>query len=182
MVKNMTERRMRLLAGLLAVCTVAASVTGCMKPNRMGAAGGGENSGPAPVKVEIMAQAEYPQEPVYKNDEERYEARYAREIPERFEEAYGSFALRTASQVLGKGSQVNQIYSPLGLYYALAMSAQGAARGFGGGAGQLQAGRFRARQLRAGRLRNSRLWNRTGAAGPGLPDSFPGPLPCAQSG
>ncbi|MCI8577457.1 MAG: DUF4825 domain-containing protein [Lachnospiraceae bacterium] len=123
----MTERRMRLLAGLLAVCTVAASVTGCMKPNRMGAAGGGENSGPAPVKVEIMAQAEYPQEPVYKNDEERYEARYAREIPERFEEAYGSFAFRTAAQVLGKGSQVNQIYSPLGLYYALAMSAQGAA-------------------------------------------------------
>lgn len=122
----MRKNRKQLLACLLAVSIGPAAVTGCGRPGSMGGAGGGTGSGPAPAGAEILAQAEYPQEPVYKNDEERYEARYSRKIPERFQEAYGSFAMRTAAAVLGEDSQANTVYSPLGLYYALAMSAQGA--------------------------------------------------------
>ena len=122
----MRKNRKRLLACLLALSIGPAAVTGCGKPGSMGGAGGGTGSGPAPAGAEILAQAEYPQEPVYKNDEERFEARHSRKIPERFQEAYGSFAMGTAAAVLGEDSQANTVYSPLGLYYALAMSAQGA--------------------------------------------------------
>lgn len=119
----MAENRKGLLACLLALSMGAAAVTGCGK----NVGHGGVDSGKALMKAEVIAQAEYPLEPVYKNEDERYEARRSRKVPERFEEAYGSFAFRTASEVLGKDSQVNTAYSPLGFYYALAMSAQGAA-------------------------------------------------------
>lgn len=95
----MRKNRKRLLACLLALSIGPAAVTGCGKPGGISGAGGGTGSGPAPAGAEILAQAEYPQEPVYKNDEERYEARYSRKIPERFQEAYGSFAMRTAAAV-----------------------------------------------------------------------------------
>lgn len=123
----MTNNRKRFLACLLVLSVGSAAATGCGKPNGMGVQGGGQSSGPALVRVKTIAQAQYPQEPVYKNDEERYQARHSKAIPDRFQEAYGSFACRTASEILKNDTGSNAVYSPLGLYYALAMSAQGAA-------------------------------------------------------
>lgn len=122
----MNKNRKKLLACLLAISMGAAAVNGCERNAGYGNVGETDSSQNL-VTAKAIAQAEYPQEPVYQNDEERYEARRSREIPEQFKEAYSSFAFQTASQILGKDSQVNMAYSPLGLYYALAMSAQGAA-------------------------------------------------------
>ncbi len=122
----MAKNGKRLRACLLAVSLGVAAAAGCGKNTVPGGGGGMAGNGRIPAKVEAIARAEYPQEPVYKNEEERYAARRSRQIPGRFENAYGSFAFRTASQALKNGSQANMAYSPLGLYYALAMSAQGA--------------------------------------------------------
>ena len=77
--------------------------------------------------VTIEATAEYPAEPVFKNDEQRNE--YSREkrqkLTERFTDAYGDFAINTAVELL-KDSSENVIYSPLSLYYALALTCNGA--------------------------------------------------------
>lgn len=74
----------------------------------------------------VLAQADYPKEPVYKNDEERWEARIGKVIPDQFQTAYGRFVYQTASALLCENLEDNVIYSPVGLYYALSMAAYGA--------------------------------------------------------
>ena len=71
----------------------------------------------------VLAQADYPKDPVYKNDEERWEARVGKVIPDQFQTAYGRFVYQTASALLCENLEDNVIYSPVGLYYALSMAA-----------------------------------------------------------
>lgn len=93
---------------------IAAVLAGCA----------GEN-GMKSESVEVKAQAEYPVEPVYKSDGERWEAERQKEIPEAFRSSYGNFTYETSSALLRDGSE-NAVYSPLGLYYTLALAAEGA--------------------------------------------------------
>ncbi len=98
-------------------------LTGCDSIERSG-----ENVIPEPDihGGQAISMPEYPEEPVFKTDEERWEANRAkrRNIPESFG-AYEKFALETASGLFADSDQ-NMIYSPLSLYYALAMAAEGA--------------------------------------------------------
>ncbi len=108
-------RNKRALAGILGTAVMTAGLFGCQAPGAEAV----EKSG----SVSAVALAEYPEEPVYKNDLERYENR--KEIPENFLTAYQSFFMETGS-ALFKDSKENVIYSPLSFYYALAFAAGGA--------------------------------------------------------
>ncbi|MBQ7797166.1 MAG: serpin family protein [Lachnospiraceae bacterium] len=81
----------------------------------------------APGKITAEALAEYPTEPVFQEDGEQWDyARAKREmITEEFAAAYGDFAVKTSVELL-KGSSENMAYSPLSLYYALALACDGA--------------------------------------------------------
>ncbi len=108
-------RNKRTLAAILGIAAMATGLSGCQRtgmaePETYGS-------------VSAVALAEYPKEPVYKNDLERYENR--KEIPENFLTAYQDFFMETGS-ALFKDSRENIIYSPLSFYYALAFAAGGA--------------------------------------------------------
>ena len=75
--------------------------------------------------VRRLAEVRFPAEPVYKSDEERWEAERNQSLPEAFLAAYSDFSYGTAAELL-KDKKENTAYSPLGLYYALAAAAQGA--------------------------------------------------------
>lgn len=79
------------------------------------------------VEVTAEATAVYPVEPEFKSEDERME--YSRNkrmmLPETFITAYHDFAVMTSAAVL-KDSSENVVYSPLSLYYALAMVCDGA--------------------------------------------------------
>lgn len=92
-----------------------------------GCAGGQE---PEKVMVKGMtevAKAVYPQEPEFKNDDERwdYNKEKRQKMPEEFTDAYRKFAVSTGSELF-KGSGENMVYSPLSLYYVLSLAADGA--------------------------------------------------------
>ncbi len=76
---------------------------------------------------EKQAAAQYPEEPVFKDDDARWD--YSREkrqkLTETFAAAYDAFAVETTAEIL-KNSSENMVYSPLSLYYALALAASGA--------------------------------------------------------
>jgi len=109
----------RRMGGFLAAgcLLVTASLSGC--------AGEIESEAKMTKDVEVLAQADYPKEPVYKDDNDRWEDRKGKEVPETFKESYNAFAIQTTS-ALFKDRSENSIYSPLGLYYALAFASQGA--------------------------------------------------------
>lgn len=77
--------------------------------------------------VTLEAKVEYPTEPVFTSDGEQWD--YSREkrekLTETFTDAYGTFALKTSAELL-KDSSENMVYSPLSLYYALALACDGA--------------------------------------------------------
>lgn len=78
-------------------------------------------------KVQTLAKAVYPEEPEFKNYDETFN--YNRTLREKltaeFSAAYQDFAVNTTSELFN-GSEENIIYSPLSLYYALALAADGA--------------------------------------------------------
>lgn len=78
-------------------------------------------------QVETLAIPDYPKEPVYKSEDERWEANHVRRelVNEKFETALEDFSIKTASVLLTKESG-NTVYSPVGLYYALSLAAEGA--------------------------------------------------------
>ena len=78
-------------------------------------------------EVQAVSIPEYPMEPIYKKEEERWEANRSRRqsVPEAFVSAYEEFAVNTASGLLADSTE-NMIYSPLSFYYALAVAAEGA--------------------------------------------------------
>lgn len=77
--------------------------------------------------IKKMTTVTYPEEPEFKNDDERWD--YSREkiakLTESFAEAYHTFAVETTAELL-KDRDGNIVYSPISLYYALALSASGA--------------------------------------------------------
>jgi len=77
--------------------------------------------------VKRQASALYPEEPVFKDDDARWD--YSREkrqkLTETFADAYNTFAVETAAELL-KSKNDNIVYSPISLYYALALAASGA--------------------------------------------------------
>ena len=75
--------------------------------------------------VRQLRKARLPEEPAYQSDEERWEAERNKRLPEDFTAAYGEFSYETAAGLL-RDTKENAVYSPLGLYYALAAAAQGA--------------------------------------------------------
>lgn len=77
--------------------------------------------------VEAEATAVYPEEPVFKTDDERWDANRERrqKLTESFAEAYDTFVVETTAEIF-KDSKENMVYSPLSLYYALALAASGA--------------------------------------------------------
>lgn len=79
------------------------------------------------TKVEEVAAASYPEEPVFESWEEQSEWSYNHRTmkTEQFMEAYEKFAIDTAAELLS-GEAENMVYSPLSLYYALAYAADGA--------------------------------------------------------
>lgn len=113
-------KKKRMLAGRVALSLVSgACLSGCANPE----------SGPAIADESVLTvgSAVYPGEPVFKNDDERWD--YSREkrqkLIESFEEAYEEFAIETTAEIF-QGSNENIVYSPLSLYYALALAATGA--------------------------------------------------------
>ena len=87
----------------------------------------------AEVKSETcraLVQADYPEEPVFQEEEEQWEyySSKRRMLPDRFIHSYEGFVTDTAAQVLTESGEngKNVIYSPLSLYYALALAAAGA--------------------------------------------------------
>lgn len=104
-------------AALAAVLTLTAA--GCRKAEQ------GNTKTNLGENVKEVAAAEYPEEPVFKTDEERRDARMKKEIPANFHNAYGRFTYDTASALLKEGEE-NKLYSPLGLYLSLAVAAEGA--------------------------------------------------------
>ena len=79
-------------------------------------------------KMVELAAASYPEEPVFKNTDEEWEYSRARRtaLTDPFCRAYENFAINTAAELF-KGTDENQVYCPLSLYYALALAADGAA-------------------------------------------------------
>ncbi|MCI8454110.1 MAG: serpin family protein [Lachnospiraceae bacterium] len=75
------------------------------------------------LRAAAVKLAEFPEEPIYKSDEERYENR--KTVPEAFAAACQEFGVQTGSAVL-KDAKSNIVYSPLGLYFSLAVAAEGA--------------------------------------------------------
>lgn len=93
----------------------------------------GKNDQNADVKkaeeksVKTEAKAIRPDEKVFKDSDERHEAwrEETMQIPEAFRNAYRGFTAKTAAEVLKESSE-NTVYSPVSLYYALALAASGA--------------------------------------------------------
>ena len=114
--------RRKIIAAAVAYCMAGGILTGCSSRK---AEDSGKN---AKMEIEALALADYPKEPVYNTDEERWdrERELRSGIEARFLEAYESFIVSTASALLCESSD-NVVYSPLGLYYALAIAAEGAA-------------------------------------------------------
>lgn len=80
--------------------------------------------------ITALVRAEYPQEPVFQNEDEQFDYHRNRrmKLPEQFVRSYEEFVADTSPDILteaGKEKQ-NVIYSPLSLYYALALAAEGA--------------------------------------------------------
>lgn len=84
---------------------------------------------PAQEAKEIITEAAavYPEEPEYKDNDERWDAESEKrqKLSQTFTEAYDAFAIETTAEIL-KDRKENTVYSPLSLYYALALAASGA--------------------------------------------------------
>ena len=113
-------KKNRMLAGIAALSLVTGScLTGCSNPE------------PGPNVYEASAltveSAVYPSEPVFKDEDEHWD--YSREkrqkLTESFAKAYDEFAIETTAEMF-RSSNENVVYSPLSLYYALALAAAGA--------------------------------------------------------
>lgn len=103
--------------GLCAACVaiLCLTATGCQ--------GTGDTRGDSHVKS--AALAEYPADKTYNTEEEYWDDKGSRSMPEQFYAAYEDFSYETASAVLRDGD-ANIMYSPLGLYFTLALAAEGA--------------------------------------------------------
>ncbi len=107
-------------AGVMALSLlVGAAISGCSNI-----------SGTKVTKIEGVqaeAMAQYPEEPVYKDDQEQWEASREKrnKLTEQFAEAYEEFSVETTAKLFA-GTDENMVYSPLSLYYALALAASGA--------------------------------------------------------
>lgn len=111
--------------GALALGICSAAMIGCSAPGNKKSAPVQENSGINGESVRTVAAAKYPEQPVYKSDEERWEAERDRYVPEAFVNAYEAFTCETAAEFL-RDEAVNVTYSPMSLYFALAAAAEGA--------------------------------------------------------
>lgn len=112
---KMVRAAVRAAVGVLTVLLCAA-LTGCQAEP----AAADKNA-----SVKTVAKARMPEEKTYKTEEERWEAERALQIPEHFNSAYTAFSYETASRIL-KDGQENLLYSPISLYYTLALAAEGA--------------------------------------------------------
>ena len=74
-----------------------------------------------------VAQAEFPSEPEFKTEDDQwnYSMERREKLTEEFTSAYQAFAMKTSAELL-KDSSENIAYSPLSLYYALALACDGA--------------------------------------------------------
>ena len=113
---------------LAALCTaVGILLAGCGNDAVPGGVTADSGKETESAKIIAEAVAEYPAEPEFKNEDQRWE--YSREKRQKltgeFTEAYGDFAAKTSAELL-KNSSENVIYSPLSLYYALALACNGA--------------------------------------------------------
>lgn len=79
------------------------------------------------TSVKKEAQAERPAEPVYQDGDERHEAwrEKRNQMPEEFKTAYKGFTAKTAAELFHESDE-NIVYSPVSLYYSLALAASGA--------------------------------------------------------
>lgn len=114
-----TDNKKRILkrgAAFLCAAALCGTISGCR---------GAEKPVAPNSSFAQIAKAEEPVEKTYKTDEERWEAERNKVIPENFKTAYEKFTYETAEEIL-KNSGENRLYSPLSLYYALALAAEGA--------------------------------------------------------
>lgn len=123
--RNIVERAVLCAAmGLMLTgCGNGANRTGVISSNEPA----GSDAANISVTVSAEAAAEYPTEPVFKDTDEQWAYSRARRqaLTEEFTEAYGEFAVKTSAKLL-KDSSENIAYSPLSLYYALALACEGA--------------------------------------------------------
>ena len=96
---------------VLLVVAMAASLSGC----------GGETKA---LTSQCLAKPDYPVKE-YQSDEKRWEAEGNLQIGDDFSKAFNQFAYQSAVQVL-KEENVNGIYSPISLYFAMSAAAAGA--------------------------------------------------------
>lgn len=113
------RQKMSCLFGVMCLCLFGCS---SVRKTEMKAASDFKADG-----LQILTAPNYPEEPVYRSDEERWEERDAKRelVNESFTKALKDFSIKTASAVLTEQSE-NAIYSPISLYYALALAAEGA--------------------------------------------------------
>lgn len=88
----------------------------------LGGCKGGE--GERPMGSQRLVEAEYPDKN-YGSDEERWEAERQLQIGDEFRERVSGFGFETAAELLD-GNGGNQVYSPVSLYFMLAVAASGA--------------------------------------------------------
>ena len=96
---------------VLLVVAMAAALSGC----------GGETKA---LTSQCLAKPDYPVKE-YQSDEKRWEAEGNLQIGDDFSKAFNQFAYQSAVQVL-KEENVNGIYSPISLYFAMSAAAAGA--------------------------------------------------------
>ncbi len=116
-------KKNRTIAGIVALgIGVGVVLGGCTSGQNGEEPNGMKNTG---VKAE--ARAEYPEEPVYKNSDDRWKSNREKrqKLTESFVEAYDAFAIETTAELFQDNNE-NIVYSPLSLYYALALAASGA--------------------------------------------------------
>lgn len=111
--------RMGCLVGFMCVGFV-----GCRSAEAENAATVSKNES---CQVERLAIPDYPKEPVYKSEDERWEANYVKreQVDEKFKTALEDFSIKTASVLLTNESD-NTVYAPVSLYYTLSLAAEGA--------------------------------------------------------
>ena len=74
----------------------------------------------------LVRGVEYPEAVGFDDYEAKYAIREANQITDSFANAFDDFAYQTASSLLNDNADTNVNYSPLSLYYALAVAASGA--------------------------------------------------------
>lgn len=91
----------------------------------MGSAGCTQNESSVKLTDTAIVSPVYPEGFGFEDFDSRMAVRKANEVSQEFHSAFEEFSYQTASQII-QGTEENELYSPISLYYATALAAMGA--------------------------------------------------------